>query len=322
MKNFWHTLPRPILALAPMAGYTDSAWRLLCKEFGADVVYSEMISADAICRQNKKTLAMLKFDPRECPALFQLFGSKPESFTQAVKIINKNLRITNCGLRVAAGLDINLGCPAHKVYKTGAGAALMNKLDLAYGIIKTVCANTDLPVSIKIRTKVKNTTAIDFVKKIKNLPFSAIMVHGRSLSQGFSGPIDFTMIKHIKQLLPDKIVLANGGINTPEDIAKILKLTQADGVGIGRGALGRPWIFESLKHKSIKALKQKTNPAIGSTMLKHAKLFLQANPNLIPLRKHLVHYVKGLTNASALRQEIIKTKTIYELTAVIQKSKY
>ena len=100
MFNFWSTLPRPILALAPMAGYTDSAFRLICREFGADIVYSEMISVDALCHQNQKTLAMLKFDKKECPIVFQLFGSKPERFAQAVQIINKNLPVTSCQLPV------------------------------------------------------------------------------------------------------------------------------------------------------------------------------------------------------------------------------
>lgn len=293
-----------------MAGYTDSAFRLVCKQMGADVVYSEMISVDGICFKNQKTLKMLEFNKKECPVIFQLFGSKPENFAKAIQIINSkfpNFQIP----KLPIGIDINFGCPARKVAKTGSGAALMNELDKAYEIIKTVCDNTSLPISVKIRTKVKNTTCLDFVEKIKNLPISAIMIHGRTLNQGFTGEIDYEIIQKVKQILPEKIIIANGDVNIQSDISNILKKTQADGLGIARGALGNPWIFK----QQVPSLAQKRQ-----VILKHAQLFLKNNQNLIPLRKHLVHYAKGQKNASALRQRIIRVKTFDDLKKILIKN--
>lgn len=318
MINFWLRLKKPIMALAPMAGYTDSAFRLLCREFGADVVYMEMISSDALCFQNKKTLAMLNYAPEELPVVFQLFGSDPVKFKQAVEIINHQLSGVKCQ---PFGIDLNFGCPAPKVAKNGAGASLMNELDKSYQIIKTVCDTSRFPVSVKIRAQVKNTTALDFIQKIKDLPWTAVMIHGRSLKQGFAGDIDYQMIKKIKTLVPEKIVLANGGINNARDGQETLAATKTDGLGIARGALGNPWLFQEIKNRF------ETNPATDKnipwserkkTILKHAKLFLASNPDLIPLRKHLIHYFKGLKNASEMRQQIIKAETLADLRQILK----
>src|SRR3989344_3045856 len=188
MNNFWEKLKKPIIALAPMAGYTDSAFRQICREFGADVVYSEMISVDGICYDNQKTMRMLWHDKSEYPLVFQLFGNDPIKFKKAVRIITGSLRSLELGRdRLLLGLDINFGCPAHKVIKTGSGASLMDEKEKAYHIIKAVCDNTDLPVSIKIRTKVKNTTAEEFINRVKDLSWTTVMIHGRTLNQGFSG---------------------------------------------------------------------------------------------------------------------------------------
>ncbi|MFH1457493.1 MAG: tRNA-dihydrouridine synthase family protein [Patescibacteria group bacterium] len=308
MTNIWLKLykkNKPILALAPMAGWTDPAFRLICLENGADIIYTEMVSVEALWRKNKKTLDMLKTLPQEKNVILQLFGSKPESFKKALKIIN---------FSSFSGIDINLGCPAHKVTKTGSGVALMDNKEIAREIIETTINNINLPVSIKIRSQVKNTSAIDFIKYIKNLNISAVMIHGRSLKQGFSGEINFEIIKNIKKLLPDIPVLANGGLNTPEDIKNILIKTNADGVGIARGAWGNPFIFDNIK----KYIKNTTRPVptlnkIKKTAVQHATYFLKYNQNLIPLRKQLLQYFKGQKNASKIRQKIIKIKDLDSL---------
>ena len=241
--------------------------------------------------------------------ILQLFGNKPESFKKALKIINNKYKNN------FSGIDINFGCPAHKVTKTGSGAALMDNKKLAQEIIKTTTNNTNLPVSIKIRSQVKNTSAIEFIKYIKNLNISAVMIHGRSLKQGFSGSVDFKMIKEIKKLLPNIPVLANGGIYTPEDIKNILQKTNADGVGIARGAWGNPWIFSKKEKPNFLEIKK--------AAIQHAKYFLKYNSsfakatadkqNLIPLRKQLLQYFKGQKNASQIRQKIIKIKNLEDL---------
>ena len=175
-KNIWKIKKRPIIALAPMAGYTDPAFRVMCLKNGADIVYTEMISVEALWRKNKKTLAMLKLLPEEKNVVLQLFGSNPESFKKALRVIDE-LRNKSGSLRSPSlslgfgrdrlgGIDINFGCPAQKVFKTGSGASLMNNKKVAREIIKTVLENTDLPVSIKIRSQVKNTTAIEFIEYI------------------------------------------------------------------------------------------------------------------------------------------------------------
>jgi len=320
-KSFWHQLPKPILALAPMAGYTDSAFRQICREMGADVVYSEMISVDALCFNNQKTLNMLRANKKESPVVFQLFGNDPQKFAQATKIITQSPISDHQSLIM--GLDINFGCPAHKVTKTGSGASLMNDTDKAYDIIKAVCDNTNLPISIKIRAQNKNIDAIQFINRVKNLPWQAIMIHGRTLSQGFGGKINYNIIKKVKQLVPDKIILANGGITDSESAIKTLKLTQADGLGIARGALGNPWVFQKkFILKRLKATKDPMNnkpawPQRKKIILKHAQLFLEYSDNLEPLRKHLVHYVRGQKNASQLRQKLIQVRTLAEIKKIL-----
>ncbi|MFH1610851.1 MAG: tRNA-dihydrouridine synthase [Patescibacteria group bacterium] len=306
MTNIWSKFKKPILALAPMAGYTDPAFRLICLKNKADIVYTEMVSVEAIWRKNKKTLQMLKTLPQEKNIILQLFGNKAESFQKALKIINTSN---------FSGIDINLGCPAHKVTKTGSGAALMNNMDIAKEIIQTTLDNTKLPISIKIRSQVKNTSAIEFIEYIKDLKISAVMIHGRSLKQGFTGKIDIQTIKKIKQLLPNIPVLTNGGINTPEQAKEILEKTNTDGIGIARGAWGNPWIFLALSRakRGIPLSKSPNLSKIHKTMVNHAELFLKQNKDLTSLRKHLLHYIKGQKNAGELRKQIIKIKKLEDL---------
>jgi tRNA-dihydrouridine synthase B len=305
MKNIWSTIKKPIIALAPMAGYTDPAFRLICLKNKADILYTEMVSVEAIWRKNEKTLKMLNTLPQEKNVILQIFGNKPESFKKALKTVD---------LSQFSGIDINFGCPAHKVTKTGSGAALMDNVEVAKDIIKETINNTNLPVSIKIRSQVKNTSAIDFIKYIKDLPISALMIHGRSLKQGFAGEIDIEMIKKVKELLPNIPVLANGGINTPEQAKEILEKTNADGIGIARGVWGNPFIFKQIK-EYFKKGKYKTTKEkqIKETVLQHSKHFLKYSKDLEPLRKQLIQYFKGQKNASEMRQKIISLKTIEEL---------
>ncbi len=265
MNNFWTKLKKPIIALAPMAGYTDSAFRQICKKFGADVVYSELASVEALVHNPKKTLAMLKFDVSERPYVVQLFGSSPVHFTKAVKIIQKKILARRSGGK-PDGIDINFGCPVKKVQKQGAGAVLMDDLKLSKQVIKSVIENTNLPVSLKIRSKAKNIDALEFLKYMKDLKIAAVMIHGRTLAQGHSGPVDWQIIKSARKYFSG-IILANGGVGyapfpnpSPAHSSRekgvidyidyadwFLEKTEADGVGIARGALGRPWIFGEIK---------------------------------------------------------------------------
>ncbi|MDD4900763.1 MAG: tRNA-dihydrouridine synthase [Patescibacteria group bacterium] len=334
MKNFWSKLDKPIYALAPMAGVADSAFRQICKDFGADVVYSEMVSATALAYHSKKTLELMKFAKKERPYVVQLFGAKPEHFAQAVKIVEKQIK--------PDGLDINFGCPVKKVQKQGAGAVLMNDMKLARRIVAAAIENTSLPVSIKIRSKVGNTTAVDFLKSLAGLEIKAVMIHGRSMAQGNSGEVDWKMIKRARPLVKG-VLLANGGVGlTPSpspslergvkaDADWLLAKTGADGVGIGQGALGRPWIFQQLKIKNyqlrIKNADEKSRGAppgasskeeIFKVMLKHAKLAekLKGQPGIVEMRKHLCWYVSGLPDAGALREKLVKAESSAQIKKI------
>ncbi len=325
MKNFWQKLDKPIIALAPMAGITDSAFRLICKKYGADVVYSEMVSAEGLYYgrqshsgrrhlQMSPSEALLKFNKREKPIVIQLFGKNPEAFAGAAALVSK--------LGVD-GIDINFGCPARKVFGHGGGASLMNQPELARRIIKNVIDNTNLPVSIKFRARVKGVTAMDFLKKIGDLPISVIMIHGRTYEQGFSGPVDYEMIKKVKQNFKG-VVLANGGIKIPEDVKVILEKTGADGVGLAQGVLGKPWLFQQIKDYFKKGkYKELDFNEIKKIALEHAKLAYKLKPDKAPyeMRKHLGWYFKGFEGAGELRKKLVKTNSLKEIVVILEGAK-
>ncbi|MBI2458977.1 MAG: tRNA-dihydrouridine synthase [Parcubacteria group bacterium] len=308
MRNFWITFKKPIYALAPMAGISDSAFRQICQSFGADAVFSEMISATAIVYNSKKTLELARFDRKaERPFVAQLFGSKPEHFAYAAEFITKKIK--------PDGLDINFGCPVKKVARQGAGAVLMNDLKLAREIVKAVLGATNLPVSIKCRSRVGAITVLDFLKTIKDLPVAAVMIHGRSLAQGHSGEVDFTIIKQARKYFSG-IILANGGVKDEASAEEMLKKTEADGLGIGRGALGRPWIFKQFSIFNF----QFSNKEIFETALKHTSLAhkLKGKQGIIEMRKHLCWYVRGLDNASELRKKLIQVESLSDVKNIIK----
>ncbi len=347
-KGIWHKLNQlrlnggqAILALAPMAGITDSPFRQVCKSFGADVVYTEMVSADGLAYKSKKTLEFLEFDKSERPVVLQLFGKNPENFKKA---------IVNCKLsaswRVANfdGIDINMGCPARKVVSSGHGVALMNNAKLAGEIVRAIKESTQLPVSVKARLGFKNKNEIlSFGPKMEEAGADALCVHARTYSQGFSGPIDIEIIKKLKTKLKIPLIV-NGGIYEAEDVKKILNKTKADGVMIARGALGKPWIFKEIAYKlreyrcqsceytnnnwnQIKpfgsSLKVSASPSwalLRKTALKHAALAykFKGDYGIIEMRKHLAWYVRGLPNASELRQKLVRVETVEEIKEILK----
>ncbi|MFA6194464.1 MAG: tRNA-dihydrouridine synthase family protein [Patescibacteria group bacterium] len=324
--NFWEKLQQrrqPILALAPLAGFTDSAFRQVCKKYGADVLYSEMASAAALFytlgridnngakgqgAANKifknSTIKLLKFDrAKEKYYVVQLFGAEPQHFAAAAKIITEKIK--------PDGIDINFGCPVPKVVKQGAGCGLMKDLKRARAAIEAVLANTDLPISIKIRAKSGEINALEFLKNISDLPVSAIMIHGRTHAQGFAGEPDWKIIKDARKYFKG-VVLANGGINDLNGAKRVLKASGADGLGLARGILGRPWLFKEIKKDRIIDLKPK---AIFKIALDHATLVskLKGKIGLIELRKHLVWYVVGLPGAAKIRERLVKVVNLKDI---------
>ncbi|OGF27581.1 hypothetical protein A2303_02845 [Candidatus Falkowbacteria bacterium RIFOXYB2_FULL_47_14] len=324
MRNFWEKSKnkgRPIYALAPMAGYTDSAFRRICKKFGADVVYSEMASATALVYDPAKTLEMLKFDPVERPYVVQLFGAKPEHFAAAARIITEKIG--------PDGIDINFGCPVKKVAKQGAGAILMDNMPLAREIVKSVIDSTDLPVSIKTRTRVNNTDILEFLDFVRDLDIAALMIHGRTLKQGFSGSIDTAIIKKARDHF-DGVIIANGGVGVaglvaPEDkrdnagshAAGLLARTGADGIGIARGALGRPWIFKAVRTGQDIA---RSPRAVFKVVLEHARLTEEhkGGRGIVEMRGQLCAYAAGLSGARDLRRRLVGVKTVKDIEEVFR----
>lgn len=317
MKNFWQKLNKPILALAPMAGISDSAFRQICREQGADVVYTEMTSVDGLYYEGKKTLEMLKFVKKEKPIVCQLFGKRPELFKKAAQVLEK------AGFE---GIDINFGCPARKVVAHGGGVTLMRDFNLCRNIIQATINATKLPVSIKIRTSIKKTKdgtqiihAYEFLKKVSDLDIKAVMVHGRSYEQGFSGPVDFEAIKKIRSVYSG-ILLVNGGVIEPPDALELINKTQADGIGLARSVRGRPWLFKQIKELTKKEKYAEPSVAeIKKIILKHTRYAFQAKAEhgIIELRKHLVWYTKGFPRAKELRQKLVRVNTVNEIEKIL-----
>jgi len=323
-KNFWQKTKKPILALAPMAGITDSAFRQICRMHGADITYSEMASVSALFYKPAKTLELVRFNAKERPYIVQLFGNNPEHFAVATRIITEKIK--------PDGIDINFGCPAKKVFKHGSGCALMPQIELAREIISAVCDNTNLPVSIKIRAGLKNFNAIEFIEKTKDLPYCAVMVHGRTYEGGFSGPVDWELISQIKKNIPEKIVLGNGGIISPEGALEVLqKYPNLDGLGIARGAWGKPYLFEQIKKMTAATENRSSTPIsesnsdfpfskIKKIMLAHAKLIYADKGEMgkLEIRKHLVWYIKGFPGAAELRQLLVRAESLAEIKEILK----
>lgn len=315
-NNFWEKLKKngkPILALAPMAGFTDEPFRQICSAYGADVVYSEMASATALYYQREKedneTLRLLRWDEKkESKYVVQLFGSNPDHFAVAAKIISEKIK--------PHGIDINFGCPVGKVLKQGAGADLMRNLSQARAVIDATLANTDVPVSVKIRAKSGDVDAVAFLKNISDLKVAALMIHGRTLSQGFVGEPDYAIVNRVRPHF-NGVILINGGINDRETAERALAESGADGLGLGRGALARPWLFAELKEGRDIVYGQ---TEIISLLYRHAKLMseLKGEGALVEWRKQACWCVQGLPGASQLRSRLVQVSSLNDVTNILK----
>ncbi len=316
MKNFWLTIKNPILVLAPMAGITDSSFCLLCRENGADVVYTEMTSIDALYYDSKKTIAMLARQNKAKPIVLQLFGKRPELVSKAVEIVEQ------AGFD---GIDINFGCPAKKVVAHEGGITLLRSLNLCHELVQAVCEATKLPVSVKTRVSIdtgkKQITVLDFIDKIKNLSVSTLMLHGRTYEQAFGGEVDYEMIKQAKKKF-NGLVIGNGGLNNPEDAKKMLDQTGVDGIALARGVYGRPWLFQQTKDylRSGKYTYPNLNK-VKKIVLRHAELNFKAKNShgIIELRKHLCWYFRGFPGAGALRSQLVRVESVRDIKSILKK---
>lgn len=329
MNNFWQNLPKPIAAVAPMDGVTDCAFRSILKKSGADVVYSEFVSVDGIYHALERMKPQMDFEKLQSPYVCQIFGKDPAMFKHAAKVVE------DFG---ADGVDINFGCPSKRVVKHGSGVKLMTDLDRVYDIVKATCEGvSNIPVSIKIRAginmriedqdvigahklQVEKMTAIKMIDRIKELPFATIMFHGRTYEQGFTGELDVDQIKKVKELVGDRIVLVNGGITSPEIAKDILEKTGVDGVGIGRGVMGKPWLMQQIKdYLATGSYKEPSWDEKKALIIDHAqRIFAQkGNHGMMELRKHLAWYIKELPNAKHLRKELMQVTSVEEVIKII-----
>lgn len=308
-NNFWANLKKPILALAPMAGINDIAFREMCSLYGADVLYSEMASATALTKNPQKTLEMLIQTERQRPYVVQLFGYYPEHFKTAVRLIEKEIK--------PDGIDINFGCPVNKVLRQGAGAILMKEKEQAKKIISATLSQATVPISIKTRTKSGQVELLNFLDYISDLDVKALMIHGRTLNQGFSGEIDYETIFKVREKFKG-IILANGGIKDVDSAKRTLDNTKADGLGLARGVLGKPWLFKEIKEgKSLDYGRDE----IINLALKHSKLAYKYKKNLglKEMRKHLSWYINSWPGARALRQELVRIESIEDIKKAFKK---
>lgn len=298
------TLENPMV-LAPLAGYTDVAFRLLCREAGAGMCFSEMISCHGLGYGQKNTLVMMQTVTAERPIGIQLFGSDPEAMGRAAAIVTTY---------PVDSIDINMGCPVRKVIKKGSGAALMKDPQLAERIIKAVIANTDLPVTVKFRSGWDHDSinAPEFARMAESAGASAVIVHARTWSQAFGGKADWNIISRVKAAV-DVPVIGNGDILSHEDGVSMMENTGCDGVMIGRGALGNPWIFtEPGRPASLTG-----RLPLLFRYLELAEQFLPVERMLFRIKNHASRYLAGLPGASRIRQEIIGCQGVDELRSIV-----
>ena len=301
--------------LAPMAGVTDLPFRLLCKEQGAGLLCMEMISAKALQYHNKNTEALLQIDERECPVSLQLFGSDPDIISEQAKRIEE---------RPFQILDINMGCPVPKVVKNGEGSALMNQPKLVYDIVYKTVRAIQKPVTVKIRKGFndESVNAVEIARIVEEAGGAAIAVHGRTREQYYSGKADWDIIRQVKEAV--KIpVIGNGDVTNGEKAIAMLEETGCDGVMIGRGAQGNPWIFHELLEyeKTGQMPARPSRDIIRETMLRHARLQMEYKGEYLgirEMRKHVAWYTKGLEGSAKLRDDINKVESYQELETLLK----
>ena len=292
--------------LAPMAGYTDIAFRHLCKKFGAGLTTTEMISAKGLIYDSEKTKKLLVTSPLEDIKIVQLFGHEPEVIAQAIKHpVLKDFDI----------IDINMGCPAPKIVKNGEGSYLMTQPGLAKRIVEAAVAATTKPVTVKMRLGFDQDVSVEFAKMLEKAGASAITVHGRLMKQGYSGKADYQAIAKVKSAVSIPVV-ANGDVCTLQDYQQILQVTNADAVMIGRGAVGNPAIFAQLLGMDASYDKLQTIKEQYNILLEHYnEHFAVTN-----MRKHLLQYFKGQNLSTDLKLQLMQAETVQKVFEILDQN--
>lgn len=302
------------LALGPMAGVTDLPFRLLCKEQGADLICTEMVSAKGIFYNNKNTEDLLRIDDRERPVSLQLFGSDPDIISEmAKKIEHRNFDI----------LDINMGCPVPKVVNNGEGSALLKNIPLAAKIIEKTVKAIDKPVTVKFRKGfgADEVQAIEMAKAAEAAGAAAVAVHGRTREQYYSGKADWEIIRRVKEAV--KIpVIGNGDIFTPQDAKRMIEETGCDAIMAARGARGNPWLFRDIIDYLEKGIlhEKPSLKEMTDMMLRHAEMHIRYKgeyQGIREMRKHVAWYTAGYHGSARMRQAVNEVESYEALKQLL-----
>ena len=307
------TLDNPYV-LAPMAGVTDLPFRLLCKEQGAGLLCMEMVSAKALQYNNKNTKALMTIHPDEHPVSLQFFGHEPDVISEQAK------RYEHLPFQI---LDINMGCPVPKIVNNGEGSSLMKNPKLVYEIVSATVKAIEKPVTVKIRKGFdeNHVNAVEIAKIIEEAGAAAVAVHGRTREQYYSGKADWDIIRQVKEAVSIPVI-GNGDVNSGESAIRMRKETGCDGVMIGRGSQGNPWIFAELQeYEKIGVMPERPSAAvIRDTMLRHARLQIDFKGEYLgirEMRKHVAWYTKGMKGSAKLRDAINLVESYEELEELL-----
>lgn len=307
------------IVLAPMAGICNSAFRRICKEMGCGLIYAEMVSDKAITYNNKKTIDMLYMTEDERPIVQQIFGSDKESFVVAAKYIYENMHPDI--------IDINMGCPVPKVaVRAQAGSALLKNPEKIYEIVKAVVESVPIPVTVKIRSgwDHKNINAVEVAKIVEKAGASAICVHPRTRSQGYSGTADWSIIKAVKENVSIPVI-GNGDVKSPEDAKRMLEETNCDAVMIGRGVLGNPWIIKNsidyLDGKSYVPISNKEKVNMCLHHLDYLNELKDEHLACLEIRNHIGWYLKGIKDGNIVKNNIYQTSNIRDIIDILNEFK-
>lgn len=302
------------IILAPMAGVTDLPFRLLCKEQGAGLVCTEMVSAKAISFHNKNTIPLLEISEEEHPVSLQLFGADPDIISEMAAYIEK---------RPFDILDINMGCPVPKVVGNGEGSALMKRPDLVEQIVTKTVRAIKKPVTVKIRKGFTEDTvnAVEIARIAEASGASAVAVHGRTREQYYTGKADWDIIRQVKEAVSIPVI-GNGDVDTPEKAKQMLEETGCDGIMVGRGARGNPWIFREIRSylESGRIPDRPSKKEIRDMMLRHTRMEIEYKgeyTGIREMRKHIAWYTTGFPNSAKLRGMLNEVESYDEMERIL-----